>query len=239
VVPDDRKSAMSAIELRAVSKAYNGRTAVDSISASIERGERVVLLGPSGCGKTTVLRLVAGLETPDSGVISINASRVAEARRNLVEPEQRRIGMVFQDLALWPHMTVFQHLEFALRYDPRNKAADRPARIREVLEMVRLAERAQAKPGELSGGQQQRIAFARALITNPTIVLMDEPLSSLDPELNLHLRREILRLHAALGFTLVYVTHSREEAADVGSRVITMHQGGLDGPGMPTLAPMT
>ena len=229
---------MSAIELRAVSKAYNARTVVDSISASIEPGERVVLLGPSGCGKTTVLRLVAGLETPDSGAISINGSRVAEASRNLVEPEQRRIGMVFQDLALWPHMTVCQHLEFALRYAPRNKAADTPARIREVLEMVRLVDHAQAKPGALSGGQQQRIALARALIGNPTIVLMDEPLSSLDPELNLHLRREILRLHAALGFTLVYVTHSREEAANIGSRVIAMRQGRLsDGPGMPLVDP--
>jgi iron(III) transport system ATP-binding protein len=219
---------MSAIELRAVSKAYNGRTVVDALSASVERGERVVLLGPSGCGKTTVLRLVAGLEVPDSGTITINGIRVAEERRNFVQPEQRHIGMVFQDLALWPHMTVSQHLEFALRYDRQNKAADRPARIQEVLEMVRMADRAQAKPGELSGGQQQRVALARALVGNPTIVLMDEPLSSLDPDLNLHLRREILRLHAELGFTLVYVTHSREEAADLGSRVLTMRHGRID-----------
>ena len=219
---------MNAIELRAVSKAYDGRTVVEGISASIERGERVVLLGPSGCGKTTVLRLVAGLEVPDSGGISIDGIPVAETGRNLVEPEQRHIGMVFQDLALWPHMTVAQHLEFALRYDLRNKAADRPARIREVLDMVRMADRAQAKPGELSGGQQQRVALARALVAKPTIVLMDEPLSSLDPELNLHLRREILRLHLELGFTLVYVTHSREEAADIGSRVIPMRHGRID-----------
>ena len=213
---------MSAIELRAVSKAYGGRAVVDGISASVERGERVVLLGPSGCGKTTVLRLVAGLEVPDSGTISIDGSRVAEDGRNLVPPEQRHIGMVFQDLALWPNMTVYEHLEFALRYDRRNKPTDRLVRIREVLEMVRMADRAQAKPGELSGGQQQRVALARALVANPTSVLMDEPLSSLDPELNLHLRREILRLHAQLGFTLVYVTHSREEAGAIGSRVIAM-----------------
>jgi ABC-type Fe3+/spermidine/putrescine transport system ATPase subunit len=213
---------MSAIELRAVSKAYGGRAVVDGISASVERGERVVLLGPSGCGKTTVLRLVAGLEVPDSGTISIDGSRVAEDGRNLVPPEQRHVGMVFQDLALWPNMTVYEHLEFALRYDRRNKPTDRLVRIREVLEMVRMADRAQAKPGELSGGQQQRVALARALVANPTSVLMDEPLSSLDPELNLHLRREILRLHAELGFTLVYVTHSREEAGAIGSRVIAM-----------------
>ena len=213
---------MSAIELRAVSKAYGGRAVVDGISASVERGERVVLLGPSGCGKTTVLRLVAGLEVPDSGTISIDGSRVAEDGRNLVPPEQRHVGMVFQDLALWPNMTVYEHLEFALRYDRRNKLTDRLVRIREVLEMVRMADRAQAKPGELSGGQQQRVALARALVANPTSVLMDEPLSSLDAELNLHLRREILRLHAELGFTLVYVTHSREEAGAIGSRVIAM-----------------
>jgi len=213
---------MSAIELRAVSKAYDGRAVVDGISVSVERGERVVLLGPSGCGKTTVLRLVAGLEVPDSGAITINGSPVAEGGRNLVEPERRHIGMVFQDLALWPHMTVSQHLEFALRYDIRTDLAHRPARIREALEMVCMADRAQAKPGELSGGQQQRVALARALVANPAVVLMDEPLSSLDLELNRYLRREILRLHAELGFTLVYVTHNREEAADIGSRVIAM-----------------
>ena len=219
---------MSAIELRAVSKAYDGRTAVDRISASVQRGERVVLLGPSGCGKTTVLRLVAGLEVPDSGVVCLDGRPVAQAGRNLVEPEQRHIGMVFQDLALWPHMTVAQHLEFALRYDVQIKLVGRSGRIRDVLEMVRLADRAQAKPADLSGGEQQRVALARALVAYPGVVLMDEPLSSLDPELNLHLRREILRLHAELSFTLVYVTHSREEAADIGSRVIAIGHGRID-----------
>jgi iron(III) transport system ATP-binding protein len=213
---------MNAIELRAVTKAYDGRTAVDGISMSIERGERVALVGPSGCGKTTILRLVAGLEVPDAGAIRINGALVAERGLNLVEPEQRHVGMVFQDLALWPHMTVHQHLDFALRYAKRSNHADRSSRIREILEMVRLSDRAHAKPGELSGGEQQRVALARALVGNPTIMLMDEPLSSLDPELNLHLRREILGLHTQLAFALVYVTHNREEAADLGSRLILM-----------------
>lgn len=216
---------MSAIQLRAVSKAYDGRRVVDGISVSVEHGERVVLLGPSGCGKTTVLRLVAGLEVPDAGAITIEGTLVAEQGRTLVEPEQRHIGMVFQDLALWPHMTVHEHLEFALRYDRRSKPTDRPGRIQNVLEMVRLTDRRAARPSELSGGEQQRVALARALVADPTIVLMDEPLSSLDRELNLHLRREILRLHTALGFTLVYVTHSHEEAAELGSRVIAVRQG--------------
>ena len=215
---------MIAIELQAVSKSYNGRLVVDGLSASIERGERLVLLGPSGCGKTTIIRLVAGLEVPDSGAININGNRVAEDGHNLVQPEARHVGMVFQDLVLWPHMTVWQHLEFALRFDLRLKPDERPARIREILAMVRMADRAKSKPGELSGGQQQRVALARALVANPAIVLMDEPLSSLDPELNLHLRRELVRLHAELGFTLLYVTHDRDEAADVGSRVIAVRQ---------------
>ena len=222
---------MSAIELRDVVKTYNGRRVVDAISASVERSERVVLLGPSGCGKTTLLRLVSGLEVLDSGAISIDGNEVAVGGRNLIEPEQRHIGMVFQDLALWPHMTVFQHLEFALRYDKRNRLWDRPTRILEVLEMVRMADRANARPGELSGGQQQRIALARALVTNPAIVLMDEPLSGLDQELNLHMRREILSLHAALGFTLIYVTHDRGEAVDIGTRVIAMREGRITGHG--------
>ena len=227
---------MSAIELHGVSKAFKGRNVIDELSVSIERSERVVLLGPSGCGKTTVLRLVAGLEVLDSGVISINGNEVAVGGRNLIEPEQRHIGMVFQDLALWPHMTVIQHLEFALRYDKLITPTDRPSRIQEVLEMVRLSDRARAKPGELSGGQQQRVAFARALVTNPAIVLMDEPLSSLDDELSLHLRGEILRLHAALEFTLIYVTHSREEAADIGTRIIAMQNGKGHDASIPAIA---
>jgi iron(III) transport system ATP-binding protein len=213
---------MSTIEMRNVAMTYGSRAVLDGFSATVERGERVVLVGPSGCGKTTVLRLLAGLEVPSSGAISIDGTLVAEGGRNLVEPEQRRMGIVFQDLALWPNMTVYKQLEFVLRYDRRNKPTERPGRIRAMLQMVRLADRANAKPGELSGGQQQRVALARALAANPAIVLMDEPLSSLDPELSLHLRKEILRLHAELGFTLLYVTHSVEEAAEVGSRVITM-----------------
>jgi iron(III) transport system ATP-binding protein len=218
---------MSAIELRTVTKTYGERAAVDRISMSVERGERAVLFGPSGCGKTTVLRLIAGLEVPNFGAVDIDGRRVAESGRNLIAPERRRVGMVFQDLALWPHMTVHEHLAFALRFDMQCKVADRSDRIRQILEIVQLADRAQTRPAELSGGEQQRVALGRALVTYPAIVLMDEPLSSLDEELSLHLRREVLRLHAQLGFTLLYVTHSREEAAGLGSRIIGMRQGRL------------
>lgn len=216
---------MSAVELQSVSKAYDGRTVIDGVSLVLEPGERVALVGPSGCGKTTLLRLVAGLDVPDSGAISIGGKRVATAGRNLVEPERRHVGMVFQDLALWPHMTVQQHLAFALRYSSVNAVPQRSARILEVLRMVRLVDRASAKPGQLSGGEQQRVALARALVAGAGLLLMDEPLSSVDPELNVHLRREILRLHRRLWFTLVYVTHNREEAGDVASRVIEMNRG--------------
>jgi len=213
---------MMAVELQSVSKAYDGRRVIEALSLTVTRGERLVLVGPSGCGKTTMLRLVAGLELPDSGAIAINGRIVAQHRRNLVPPENRHLGMVFQDLVLWPHMTVSEHLEFALRYDRQLKPVERPARMREILDMVRMADCAEARPATLSGGQQQRVALARAVVAHPEIVLMDEPLSSLDPELRAYLCREILRLQAELGFTLIYVTHSRDEANLIGHRSIVM-----------------
>ena len=217
---------MIAAEFQSISKAYDRREVIDSLSLSVERGERLVLVGPSGCGKTTVLRLLAGLEVPDKGSIFISGRRVAENGRNLVPPEQRHIGMVFQDMVLWPHMTVSQHLEFALRYSSRLKPVERPSRIREILEMVRMTDLADARPGTLSGGQQQRAALARAVVAHPEIVLMDEPLSSLDPELRGHLCQEILKLHDELEFTLIYVTHNRNEADAIGERSIVMRNPG-------------
>jgi iron(III) transport system ATP-binding protein len=213
---------MRSIELQAVSKAYKSRTVIQRLSFSVESGERLVLLGPSGCGKTTLLRLISGLEVPDEGVISIDGRRVAQGTQNLVPPERRRIGMVFQDLALWPHMTVAEHLDFALRYYADWRHGPRTERAREVLEIVRMNDLANARPGELSGGEQQRVALARALVANPSILLMDEPLSSLDADLSLHLRRELLNLQTELSFTLVYVTHNHDEASHVGSRVMLM-----------------
>jgi len=215
---------MMAVEMQSVSKAYDARGVIKGLSLTVVRGERLVLVGPSGCGKTTLLRLVAGLEIPDSGSIAINGRMVAQGGRNLVPPEERRIGMVFQDLVLWPHMTVSEHLEFALRYDARLQPVERPARMREILDMVRMANCAEAKPASLSGGQQQRVALARAVVAHPEIVLMDEPLSSLDQELRSHLCQEIVNLHGKLGFTLIYVTHNRNEADDMGDRSIVMGQ---------------
>jgi len=215
------------IEFQSVSKSYNGRPALLDFSLAIEKGERIVVLGPSGCGKTTVLRLLAGFLAPDSGSIRIGIDLVARDGRNLREPEERGLGMVFQDLALWPHLSVRGNLEFGLRAK-HVPATQREQRIREMLHLVEMEEYLNAKPAELSGGQQQRVALARALVLHPQALLMDEPLSNLDQDLNQRLRKEILRLHEALGFTLVYVTHDREESAELGTRVVFMNCGRIE-----------
>jgi iron(III) transport system ATP-binding protein len=218
---------MRMIELRSVCKNYHGRRVVDTLSLQIETKERVVLFGPSGCGKSTVLFLIAGLVIPDSGDILINGELVATARKNLHEPGERGIGMVFQDLALWPHMTVAENIEFGLRAK-RIAEPKRRQRVKEMVDLVGLGDYLNVKPAELSGGQQQRVALARTLAMAPRVVLMDEPLSNLDEALNMQLRKEILRLHSDLGFTLVYVTHSREEAEALGARIIFLRQGRIE-----------
>jgi iron(III) transport system ATP-binding protein len=218
---------MSMIELRSVCKGYNGRRVIDSLSLQIEAKERLVLFGPSGCGKSTVLHLIAGLVIPDSGDILIGDEVVATAKQNLREPGQRGIGMVFQDLALWPHMTVADNIEFGLRAK-RVPKIKRNQRIKEMVDLVELGDYLHAKPGELSWGQQQRVALARTLAVAPTILLMDEPLSTLDEALNLQLQKDILRLHSELGFTLVYVTHNRQEAKALGNRILFLRHGQIE-----------
>ena len=212
---------MSALEWYGVSKRYGTRVALQAFSLAVAAGERVALLGPSGCGKTTALRMLAGFEAPDSGAVRIDARTVSENGRVLVAPEDRGLGMVFQDLALWPHLSVRGNLEFGLKAR-RVPAAERERRIGEVLALVRLESELALRPAELSGGQQQRAALARALVGEPHALLLDEPLSSLDPELRSELRAEIRALQARLGFTLILVTHDREDAAELCSRVVMM-----------------
>ena len=223
---------MSLLELDAVRVAYGARIALDGVSLAVEEGERVVILGPSGCGKTTILRVLAGLAAPDQGRVLIGGQLASVDGRLLIEPEQRGLGMVFQDLALWPHLSVAGNLELGLRARglPRAK---RKRRIREMLDLVELADFATAHPAELSGGQQQRVALARALVLQPRALLMDEPLSSLDPELNRRLRGEILALQKRLGFTLVYVTHDHGEAQSLATRMIRMEHGHIIGQNAP------
>jgi len=212
------------IKLDSVTKFYNGDIALDRCSLEIEQGERLVILGPSGCGKTTVLRLIAGFIAPDSGRIHLNGILVSENKKILVPPEKRDIGMVFQDLALWPHLTVAGNLAFGLKARGVAKN-ERQKRIREMLQLVGLSGFENRKPSELSGGQQQRVALARALILQPDVLLMDEPLSSLDHDLNVRLRNEVVRLQNEIGFTLVYVTHDREEAFSIAQSLIVLKNG--------------
>jgi ABC-type Fe3+/spermidine/putrescine transport system ATPase subunit len=215
---------MSAIEFQGVSKRYGDRAAVDGLSFRIDEGERVVVHGPSGCGKTTILRLIAGFITPDVGKVLVGGDVVASGGTLLISPEHRHLGMVFQELALWPHLTVAENLDFALKAQ-RLAGEIRRQRITDMLARVHLDGSADAYPVRLSGGQQQRVAIARALVAQPLAVLMDEPLSNLDDELRDELCKQILELHAQLGFTLVYVTHSKEEMRRIATRAIRMREG--------------
>jgi ABC-type Fe3+/spermidine/putrescine transport system ATPase subunit len=223
---------MKAIEFSSVSKYYNGHLTVHDFSLHIDDGQRLVILGPSGCGKTTVLRLLAGFIVPDSGTIRVNGELAAKDGQILKEPEERHLGMVFQDLALWPHLTVRGNLEFGLKAQHIPKTR-RQERICEVLRLVQMEDYIDSKPGQLSGGQQQRIALARALVLYPKILLMDEPLSGLDFELNLQVRKEILRLQEQVGFTLIYVTHNLEEAFEMATYVVVMKGGRINQEGLP------
>lgn len=212
------------LRLGGVTKRYGHRTAVDDVSLDVYISESIVILGPSGCGKTTVLRLIAGLERPDVGDIWLDGRVVAQPGRNLVPPHERRLGYVFQDLALWPHLTVGENLDFVMG-SAAVPQTERAKRTREILTLVRIDTLADRHPHELSGGEQQRAALARALVGRPQLLLLDEPFSSLDPDLRVILRKEVDRLQRALRLTSIYVTHDREDAAALADRTIEMHQG--------------
>ncbi len=207
------------IEIQNATKFYKKQKVLDNFSLKIENAQRVVLFGRSGSGKTTLLRVIAGLETLDSGKIYINNILVTDGKKILVEPHLRDIGMVFQDLALWPHLNVAQNIEFALKIKKIPKES-RKKIVVEILEKMNLSGFAHKKVYELSGGEQQRVALARVLVLRPSIILMDEPLSSLDYDLNLKMRAEILNLQREFNFTLVYVTHNRDEALFLSNRII-------------------
>lgn len=209
-----------------VSKRYGDHPAVDTVSFDVNAGESIVVLGPSGCGKTTVLRLIAGLERPDAGEISLNGRQVAADGRNLVPPHLRQLGFVFQDLALWPHLTVRENLDFVMGAVGVARA-ERAVRAREVLALVRVDALAGRYPHELSGGEQQRAALARALAGRPKLLLLDEPFSGLDPELRVTLREELRTLQRELQLTSMYVTHDRQDAATLADRIFEMERGRL------------
>jgi len=210
---------MARVELRRICKSYPGVIALDNVELTVLPGEFFTLLGPSGCGKTTLLRTIAGFNRQDSGEILFD-----EARMDAVPAHRRDIGMVYQDYAIFPHKSVADNVAFglAVRGIPRAEAGERVAR---ALELVQLGTQAARMPHELSGGQQQRVALARAMVINPTILLMDEPLSNLDAKLRVELRDEIRDLQRSLGITTIYVTHDQEEALVMSDRICVM-QGG-------------
>ena len=215
---------MKIITIDSVSKSYDRTRVLENISFEIEEKERIVIFGPSGCGKTTLLRLIAGFVAPDTGAVLIGGETVARDGSIIKEPQERNLGMVFQDLALWPHLSVEDNIAFGLK--ARGISGDeRKERVQAILTLVDLIGYEKRKPSQLSGGQQQRVALARALVLEPKILLMDEPLSSLDTALNVRLRREIVALQEKLGFTLVYVTHNEEEASDIATRLVKIDPG--------------
>jgi len=214
-------TAAPQLSVQAVSKSYTAKDGkvLDSIDLAVGRGELVSLLGPSGCGKSTLLRMIAGFIRVDEGQISIAGRDITR-----VPTHRRNVGIVHQSHALWPHLTVAENVAFGLEMR-RIKRNERERRVREVLDVVGLGELERRLPSELSGGQQQRVALARALVIEPQVLLLDEPLSSLDANLRVYLREEIRRIQRDLGVTTIFVTHDREEAMAVSDRIVLL-QGG-------------
>jgi ABC-type sulfate/molybdate transport systems ATPase subunit len=211
-----------------VTKRYNGHGGIQDLSLELGTAESVVMVGPSGSGKTTLLRLLAGLELPDQGEIWLNGRIVARGGRNIVPAHHRCVGFVFQDLALWPHMTVQEHLAFVI--GPANLGrGDRSARINETLRLCHLEPLlANRYPHQLSGGEQQRVALARALVGSPRLLLLDEPFASLDPQLREELRSELASLQRQLSVPTICVTHDSADAAVLADRTIEIRGGRIE-----------
>ncbi|MHB0870539.1 MAG: ABC transporter ATP-binding protein [Chloroflexota bacterium] len=222
---------MGRIVLDGVVKRYGSNTVVSNLDLEIEDGEFVTLLGPSGCGKTTTLRMLAGFIQPDAGEIMVDGTVYSSPTMN-IPPEHRGMGMVFQNYAVWPHKTVYQNVAFGLEILKRPKDEVK-GRVSKILEIVGLKGMEGRYPGQLSGGQQQRVALARSLVVEPSILLLDEPLSNLDAKLREHMRWELKELQKRIGITFVYVTHDQAEAMALSDRVAVMSLGELQQFGPP------
>ncbi len=219
------------IEIRQLSKRFGQFRALDDVSLDIDNGELVALLGPSGCGKTTLLRIIAGLETPDTGSVVVHGEDATA-----LAVQRRRVGFVFQHYALFRHMTVFDNVAFGLRVKPRRERLSESeirARVHRLLDLVQLDWLGDRYPNQLSGGQRQRIALARALAVEPRVLLLDEPFGALDAKVRKELRRWLRRLHDELHVTSVFVTHDQEEALEVADRVVVMNHGRVEQLGTP------
>lgn len=219
------------IEIRNVRKNFGSFSALNDVTLDVPSGELVALLGPSGCGKTTLLRIIAGLETPDSGNIFFHGSDATDR-----QVREREVGFVFQHYALFRHMTVFENVAFGLRVRPKSTRpsdAEIKRRVHELLELVQLDWLADRYPPQLSGGQRQRIALARALAVEPKVLLLDEPFGALDAKVRKELRRWLRRLHDELHITSIFVTHDQEEALEVADKVVVINKGKIEQIGTP------
>ncbi|MEX0729814.1 MAG: ABC transporter ATP-binding protein [Aquisalimonadaceae bacterium] len=214
-------TAATILKIRGLSKQFGGMTVIDNLALDIRRGEIFTLLGPSGCGKTTTLRIIAGLERPDSGEVTFeDGSWVSVSHGIFVPPQKRKIGMVFQSYAIWPHMTVFENVAYPLRVQGKSTQ-----RVGDILELVHLTDFADRPAPALSGGQQQRVALARALACDPELLLLDEPFSNLDVHLRQSLRFELKRIQRSLGLTILLVTHDQVDAFSLSDRIGVMRKG--------------
>ena len=216
---------MSALSIKGVARIHGEKIAVDGIDLEVKAGQFLTLLGPSGCGKTTTLRMIAGLDQVDAGVITIGGKVVNDASKGIfVPPEKRQLGMVFQSYAIWPHMTVFDNVAYPLVIRGRNKN-EIHERVNNALKLVEMGDLAGRPAPALSGGQQQRVAIARAIVFEPQVLLLDEPLSNLDARLRLQMGAEFRDLQQRLGITTVYVTHDQDEAMALSDQVVVMQTG--------------
>jgi putative spermidine/putrescine transport system ATP-binding protein len=224
---ESAQASAATLELVGATKRYGAVVAVDAISLRISGGTYCCLLGPSGCGKTSTLRMIAGHETVSAGAVVFGGHEITD-----LPPARRGTAMMFQSYALFPHLTALDNVAFALKMRGVDRVA-RHARAAELLALVAMSAYADRRPAELSGGQQQRVALARALITEPKILLLDEPLSALDPYLRVRMRAELKRLQRELGITFVHVTHSQEEAMALADLVVVMNEGRIEQQGSP------
>jgi iron(III) transport system ATP-binding protein len=222
---------MGGVRVSDLFKRYGDIVAVDGITMDFEKGTLTTLLGPSGCGKTTTLRCIAGLERPDRGVVSIGGSTVFSRDTNL-PPEKRMVGIVFQSYAIWPHMTVFDNIAFPLKIRHASKQ-ETDQKVKKTMDLVRLTGLGDRPATQVSGGQQQRIALARALVFDPEVLLLDEPLSNLDTSLRDIVRLEVREIQRSLGITTIYVTHDQTEALSISDKVVVLQTGRVMAVGSP------
>lgn len=215
------------LELRGIEKSFGDSTVLKGISLKVKKGEFITFLGSSGCGKTTTLRIIAGLETPDTGEVFINGICV-----NGLAPEKRSVNTVFQNYALFPHMNVYENIAYGLKIKKTAKS-EIQRKVLEALELIQLSGYEKRMPSELSGGQKQRVAIARAIVNNPQVLLLDEPLGALDLQLRRQMQIELKKLQKQLGITFIYITHDQEEAINMSSRIVVMRDGRLEQTGTP------